>query len=120
MCPLLIFSIYLYPSRPETGELRMLAGSHESSYGFIDPNDPHAPKGVRVEAGPGDVSIHYGDIMHAAPPPTASEGPFRQCLLIGYARPEAYNHRGDSSYNDVLLSRDDGQVEHLEDLVRKT
>jgi ectoine hydroxylase-related dioxygenase (phytanoyl-CoA dioxygenase family) len=117
MCPILIFSIYLQPSRPESGELRMLAGSHESSYGFIDPNDPTAPKGVRVEANPGDVSIHYGDIMHAAPPPTSSTGPFRQCLLIGYARPEAYNHRGDSSYNDVLLSRDDGQVEHLEDLV---
>lgn len=120
MCPVLIFSIFLYPSRPESGELRMLAGSHESSYGFIDPNDPHAPKGVRVEADPGDVSIHYGDIMHAAPPPTSSEGPFRQCLLVGYARADAYNHRGDSSYNDVLLSRDDGQVEHLEDLVRKS
>jgi hypothetical protein len=119
MCPVLISSIYLHPSRPESGELRMLAGSHESSYGFIDPNDPHAPKGVRIEANPGDVSIHYGDIMHAAPPPTSSEGPFRQCLLIGYARRGAYNHRGDSSYNDVLLSRDDGQVEHLEDLVRK-
>lgn len=116
MCPVLIFSVFLYPSRPESGELRMLAGSHESSYGFIDPKDPSAPKGVSLAADPGDVSIHYGDIMHAAPSPTAQEGPFRQCLLVGYARPEAYNHRGDSSYNDVLLSRDDGQVEHLADI----
>lgn len=113
MCPVLIFSIFLYPSRPETGELRVLPGSHEASFGFADPSDPTAPKGVPIAADPGDVSLHYGDIMHAAPPPTGS-GPYRQCLLLGFARPGAFNHRGDRSYNDVLLSRDDGQVEHLE------
>jgi len=113
MCPVLICSIYLQQSRPESGELRMLPGSHESSYGFIDPSDPAAPRGVSLAADPGDVSLHYGDIMHAAPPPTGKRGPYRECLLTGFARPGAYNHRGDKSYNDVLLSRDDGQVEHL-------
>ncbi|MGH0031465.1 MAG: phytanoyl-CoA dioxygenase family protein [Myxococcota bacterium] len=112
-CPILIVSIFLWPSRPETGELKMLPGSHEASYGFVDPNDPEAPRGVSLSADPGDVSLHYGDIMHAAPPPTGRTGPFRQCLLTAFARPDAYNHRGDHSYNDVLLSRDDGQVEHL-------
>lgn len=119
MCPVLIFSIYLHPSRPETGELRMLPGSHETSCGFATPGDPDAPDGVPVLADPGDISLHYGDIMHAAPPPTG-EGPFRQCLLLGFARPDAFNHRGDRSYNDVLLSREDGQVEHLADVVRRT
>ena len=80
--------------------------------GFFEPNDPGAPRGVSVAADAGDVSLHYGDIMHAAPPPTG-DGPFRQCLLMGFAKPEAYNHRGDNSYNDVLLGREDGQVEHL-------
>ena len=112
MCPVLIFSIYLQPSRPETGELKMLPGSHVASYGFAEPNAPDAPKGVSLAANPGDMSLHYGDIMHAAPPPTGT-GPFRECLLTAYTRPDAYNHRGDHSYNDVLLSRDDGQVEHL-------
>jgi hypothetical protein len=119
MCPVLIFSIYLQPSRPETGELKMLPGSHEASYGFADPSDPDAPAGVSVAADPGDVSLHYGDIMHAAPPPTGT-GPFRECLLTAYARPEAYNHRGGHSYNDVLLSREDGQVEHLQKVVDRT
>ncbi len=113
MCPVLIFSIYLQPSRPETGELKMLPGSHVASYGFAEPNDPNAPKGVSLAANPGDMSLHYGDIMHAAPPPTGT-GPFRECLLTAYIRPDAYNHRGDHSYNDVLLSREDGQVEHLQ------
>lgn len=113
MCPILIASIFLYPSRPETGELRVLPGSHESSYGFLDPSDPRAPRGVSLVADPGDVSLHYGDVMHAAPPPTGA-GPYRQCLLLAFVRPDAYNHRGERSYNDVLLGRDDGQVEHLE------
>jgi ectoine hydroxylase-related dioxygenase (phytanoyl-CoA dioxygenase family) len=112
MCPVLIASLYLWPSRPESGELRMLPGSHEASCGFAEATDPGAPRGVSLAADPGDVSLHYGDIMHAAPPPTGA-GPYRQCLLLGWARPDAFNHRGYKSYNDALLSRDDGQVEHL-------
>lgn len=118
MCPVLIVSIYLAPSRPETGELRMLPGSHEASLGFFEATDPRAPRGVGLAADPGDVSLHYGDIMHAAPPPTGT-GPFRKCVLLSYARPDAYNHRGESSYNDVLLSREDGQVEHLAKVARR-
>jgi Phytanoyl-CoA dioxygenase (PhyH) len=118
MCPVLIFSIYLAPSRPETGELRMLPGSHEASLGFFEATDPRAPRGVGLAADPGDVSLHYGDIMHAAPPPTGA-GPFRKCVLLSYARADAYNHRGESSYNDVLLSREDGQVEHLAKVARR-
>ena len=105
MCPVLIFSIYLAPSRPETGELRMLPGSHEASLGFFEATDPRAPRGVGLAADPGDVTLHYGDIMHAAPPPTGA-GPFRKCVLLSFARADAYNHRGETSYNDVLLSRD--------------
>jgi hypothetical protein len=118
MCPVLIFSIYLAPSRPETGELRMLPGSHEASLGFFEATDPRAPRGVGLAADAGDVTLHYGDIMHAAPPP-AGTGPFRNCVLLSFARRDAYNHRGESSYNDVLLRRDDGQVEHLAKVARR-
>ncbi len=118
MCPVLIFSIYLAPSRPETGELRMLPGSHEASLGFFEATDPRAPRGIGLAADAGDVTLHYGDIMHAAPPPTGP-GPFRKCVLLSYARADAYNHRGESSYNDVLLARDDGQVEHLAKIARR-
>ena len=92
----------------------MLPGSWQSSYPFFEATDPKAPRGVALAGQPGDVSIHYGDIMHAAPPPTSAEGPFRTCALLGFARRDARNHRGLESYNDVLLGRDDGQVEHLQ------
>jgi ectoine hydroxylase-related dioxygenase (phytanoyl-CoA dioxygenase family) len=119
MCPVLVASIYLWPSRPETGELRVLPGSHEASCGFAEATDPDAPRGISLAADAGDVSLHYGDIMHAAPPPTGG-GPYRQCLLLGWARPDAFNHRGYKSYNDALLSRDDGQVEHLAKVAART
>jgi hypothetical protein len=119
MCPVLVFSIYLAPSRPETGELRMLPGSHEASLGFFEATDPRAPRGVAIAADAGDVSLHYGDIMHAAPAPTSNEGPFRRCVLLSFAREGAFNHRGEQSYNDVLLGRDDGQVEHLAKIAKR-
>jgi hypothetical protein len=120
MCPILVASLYLAPSRPESGELRVLPGSHEASLGFFEATDPRAPRGVSLVADPGDVTLHYGDIMHAAPPPTSKEGPFRRCVLLSYARSEAYNHRGDTSYNDVLLGREDGQVEHLAKIAKRS
>jgi hypothetical protein len=34
--------------------------------------------------------------------------------------PGARPHTGGQSYNDVLLSRDDGQVEHLADVAKRS
>ena len=39
--------------------------------------------------------------------------------MTGYSRPEARNHRGTSSYNDVLHGREDGQVEHLSKIAER-
>ncbi len=113
MCPTMVMSTYLQPATPETGELRFLPGSWKTSFGFAEATDPAAPRGVAVAAEAGDVSLHYGDGMHAAPPPTGTQGPFRSSVLMGFTRPGARHHRGEDHYNDVLLQREDGQVEHL-------
>ncbi len=113
MCPTMVLSIFLEAATPASGELRFLPGSWRTTCGFAEATDPRAPRGVGVRAEAGDVTIHYGDGMHAAPPPTGREGPFRCSVLIGFARPGARHHRGEDHYNDVLLGREDGQVEHL-------
>jgi hypothetical protein len=114
MCPVLIASVFLTDAGPEMGELKMLPGSWTGTIGYMDPSDPDAPQGAGFRARPGDVSLHYGDVMHAAPPPTGVDlDQYRISAVTGYARPEARNHRGGSSYNDVLHGREDGQVEHL-------
>jgi hypothetical protein len=114
MCPVLIASTYLTPANRDTGELRFLPGSHERAVGaYIDTADSAAPRGVSFEAEPGDVSLHYGDVLHAAPPPARTDlAGYRVSAITGFGPPSATVHRG-KSYNDALHRRDDGQIEHL-------
>jgi hypothetical protein len=113
MCPTLIASVYLTAATPETGELRMLPGSREASF------NAHVARastlaGASFPAGPGDVSLHYSDTIHAAPPPTVPGlQSYRVSAVVAYARSGAAHHRGERSYNDVLHQRADGQIEHL-------
>jgi ectoine hydroxylase-related dioxygenase (phytanoyl-CoA dioxygenase family) len=115
MCPVLIASVFLTPGTPETGELRFLPGSWTRSCGFMESGDERAPRSAGFAAEPGDVSIHYGDGMHAAPPPTRDDLPaYRVSAVVGFGRPgDQHHHRGDKSYNDVLHQRRDGRIEHL-------
>jgi ectoine hydroxylase-related dioxygenase (phytanoyl-CoA dioxygenase family) len=115
MCPLLILSIFLTEASPESGELVFLPGSNgRSAVQVGDTRDPGAPRGAHFRARPGDVSLHYGDTLHAAPPPTRDDlDGYRISAVLGFSRPGARHHRGESSYNAVLHQRDDGQVEHL-------
>jgi hypothetical protein len=113
MCPTLIASVFLTPATPETGELRVLPGSWQRGCGPIDASHPQAPRGVSFAAAPGDVSLHYGDTMHAAPPPARDDlASYRISAVTGYARAGARVHRG-RHYNEVLHRREDGQIEHL-------
>ena len=112
-CPQTVLSLYLYDATPELGPLLFLPGSHRACVGFFDPDEPGAPEGIRVDARAGDVTLHYSDVMHAAPAPTASRGPYRQSVLLNFA-PVYEQHRGGRHYNDVLLENSaDGQVEHM-------
>jgi len=113
MCPSLIVSVFLTPATPASGELRMLPGSWQRGCGPIDARHPQAPRGVSFAAAPGDVSLHYGDTMHAAPPPERDDlDTYRISAVTGYTRPGARSHRG-RYYNEVLHRREDGQIEHL-------
>lgn len=118
MCPTVIISIYLYDASDEAGALRFLPGSHKASYGFIDAADEHAPRGIRADARAGSVTLHFGDVMHAAPEPTGQCEHYRQSILLTY-QPAYQNHRGERHYNDRLFDeRDDGQVPNMKSLVK--
>jgi ectoine hydroxylase-related dioxygenase (phytanoyl-CoA dioxygenase family) len=119
LCPVLIVSIFLNESSERSGHLRYLPGSWQGSCRFIDARHEAAPEGISADAEPGDVALHYGDVMHAAPPPTG-EGPYRESVVMAFAREDARPHDGKRHYNDVLLGREDGQVQHLADVGRKS
>jgi hypothetical protein len=79
----------------------------------MDALDQAAPPGVSVAAKAGDVTLHFSDVMHAAPPPMAESGPYRSSILLNFDR-EFKHHRGDRHYNDVLMDEGTGQVDHLQ------
>lgn len=114
-CPTLVCSVFLTEATPETGELMFLPGSWQrAAVQAVFADDPSAPRGAHFRARPGDVSIHYGDTLHAAPPPARSDlDGYRVSAILSFARSDAYNHRGEPSYNAVLHQREDGQIEHL-------
>ena len=111
-CPGCVCQIYLTNATPEMGELRVLPGSHRSSYAFKEPYES-VPGAIGVPAEAGDVSLHFGDLMHGTPPPTGEHGPYRISLLLGFPKHGAYNHRGERHYNDVLLGSTDGQIDSM-------
>ncbi len=115
MCPTLVCSVFLTDGTPETGELVFLPGSwRTSAVQAVFAGDPSAPVGAHFRARPGDVSLHYGDTLHVAPPPTRTDLPtYRASAVVSFAREGAHHHRGEPSYNAVLHRRDDGQIEHL-------
>jgi ectoine hydroxylase-related dioxygenase (phytanoyl-CoA dioxygenase family) len=113
MCPTLVCSIFLGPNTPEAGELRFLPGSWRSTFRVGEATGENALHGIQIPAQPGDLTLHYGDGWHAAPPPTGKSGPFRSCILVSFQRDGAYNHRGKRHYNDVLLGEDEGQVANV-------
>jgi len=115
MCPTLACSVFLTDSTPETGELIFLPGSwRRSAAQAVFAGDPSAPLGAHFRARPGDVSLHFGDTLHAAPPPARSDLPvYRTSAVLSFAREGAGHHRGEQSYNAVLHRREDGQIDHL-------
>jgi len=120
MCPTLVFSIFLGPNTPEAGQLRFLPGSWKTTFRVSEATGENARPGVRVPAGPGDLTVHYGDGWHAAPSPTSRQGPFRSSVLVSFKREGAYNHRGERHYNDVLLGDDEGQVSDMREIANRS
>jgi hypothetical protein len=119
MCPTAVLSIFLGPNTEEAGQIRFLPGSWQSSFPFIEGTVESAPRGVAPAAQPGDVTFHYGDGAHVAPPPTGTSGPFRSCILMGYGRADGRHHLGGRHYNDVLLGSEDGQITDMRTKARQ-
>jgi ectoine hydroxylase-related dioxygenase (phytanoyl-CoA dioxygenase family) len=72
---------------------------------------------VAVDANPGDVTVHYSHVLHAAPAPSSPTAS-RKALYVGFHLPKAFAVVGaGEAYNDVLVKRDAGRVKSPEEVV---
>jgi ectoine hydroxylase-related dioxygenase (phytanoyl-CoA dioxygenase family) len=96
----------------ENGQLWFLPGSHRHAGPLGDPTATGYPT-VAVTAEPGDVTVHYGHVLHAAPPP-AGRNAGRRAIYVGFAAPALFDAIGEGqAYNDVLFGDGGGRVRNV-------
>ncbi len=115
LCPSVAIGIQLDAASAATGQLHLVAGSHRGSSHPLKPGDEARLPVVAIDTEPGDVTVHFGHMLHAAPPPTGT-GPCRRAMYVTYTRPETLEFVGPMrGYNDVLFTRD-GQVHSVDEI----
>jgi ectoine hydroxylase-related dioxygenase (phytanoyl-CoA dioxygenase family) len=96
----------------------MVAGSHRGTSRLPTPREAAGLPTTSLTTAPGDVTVHFGHTLHAAPPPTAGQGPGRRALYLSYVPPVTFAMVGPGQgYNDVLFTRDGGRVRHVDELL---
>lgn len=117
LCPAVLIGIQLDAANERTGQLRFLAGSHRTTGGPPVPGTEDRLPIVGVDAEPGDVTVHFGHVLHAAPPPT-DPGPARRTMYVTYANPAVLHViPPGKGYNDVLFTMNgDGRVRSPQEL----
>jgi len=116
-CPMLNVGIQLDPATPETGQLLMIPGSQRGTSRLPGPTEAALLPVAALSTEPGDVTVHFGHTLHAAPPPTDRRANGRRALYLSFVPPRTFEMvppgRG---YNDVLFTRHGGRVHHVDQL----
>ena len=110
LCPTLSVGIQLDRADAVNGQLWYLAGSHRHTNRISEVDrHPDWPV-VRVEADPGDVTVHYAHVLHVAPPPMGSDA-HRRTMYVTFNNPAVPDViPPGKGYNDVVFSQGDGRV----------
>ena len=112
MCPGVLLGVNLDRADAAHGQLWFLPGSHHHGGPVGDPVASGLGV-VAIDAEPGDVTIHYQHVLHAAPAPTALSGRGRRAVYIGFEREELFDAvEAGRAYNDVIYSAD-GSVRNV-------
>ncbi len=116
-CPMLNIGIQLDGATAAAGQLLVLAGSHRGTSRLPAADELDGLPVVPLTTEPGDVTVHFGHTLHAAPPPTDAQTAGRRALYLSYVPPLTFEMIGPGQgYNDVLFTRDDGRIQHVDAL----
>jgi ectoine hydroxylase-related dioxygenase (phytanoyl-CoA dioxygenase family) len=116
LCPGLNIGIQLDPADADNGQLWYLAGSHRHAAQALTMDDLEGLPAVAIDTQPGDVTVHFGHVLHAAPPPRSPTAG-RKALYVGWHIAEAFEIIGpQQAYNDVLFMQEGGRVLSVEEI----
>jgi hypothetical protein len=118
-CPLVNVGIQLDAATAGAGQLQIIAGSHRGTSRLPAGEEVGRLPTMALTTEPGDVTVHFGHTLHAAPPPTDSHAAGRRALYVTYVPPLTFEMIGPGQgYNDVLFTRDSGHVRHVDEFTR--
>ena len=113
-CPMLNVGIQLSPATAETGQLQMIPGSHLGTSRLPSAREAEEHEVVALTTEPGDVTVHFGHTLHAAPPPRDPHADGRRALYLSFVPPLTFEMVGaGQGYNDVLFTKNEGRVQHV-------
>jgi len=116
-CPMLNVGIQLDAASAESGQLQMIPGSHKGTSRLPGVNEVTGLPITPISTEPGDVTVHFGHTLHAAPAPTDPDARGRRALYLSFVPPITFEMVGPGEgYNDVLFTRQDGHVQHVDQL----
>ena len=116
-CPMLNVGIQLDSATAESGQLQMIPGSHMGTSRLPGADEVAGLPITPISTEPGDVTVHFGHTLHAAPPPTDPDASGRKALYLSFVPPITFEMVGPGEgYNDVLFTRQDGYVQHVDEL----
>ena len=102
-CPAALVGIWLTGSSAETGNLKVVPGSHGQSLHYGWANRADVPV-VDIDTEPGDVTVHIADVMHASPKPKGAGG--RRTMYVDFYPPKLAERVGPGqAFNDIVRNR---------------
>ncbi len=115
-CPMLNVGIQLDAANCGAGRLEMIAGSHLGTSRLPSAGEAERLPVVALDTEPGDLTVHFGHTLHAAPPPQDPSTAGRRALYLSFVQPRTIELVGPGQgYNDVLFTHD-GTVRHVDAL----
>jgi len=105
-CPSVLVGVQLDAATPESGQLLFVPGSWRlTCHQVSDPASEGMPV-VALETEVGDCTVHMGDSLHAAPPPTGT-GRARRTLYVQFYHPAVFGVvEAGTGFNDVIFEQD--------------
>ncbi len=106
LCPLIQCGIQLDYANAANGQLMVMAGSHRYANHWRKWGEEGNLPVVRIETEPGDLTLHFGDIMHSTPPPTGPNAG-RRALYYKFSEEKTFEWvPAGCHYNDALFHAD--------------